>query len=256
MKTVAIIPARMASTRFPGKPLASILNMPMIGHCYFRAKMCKSLDEVYIATCDEEIREYGEGIGAKVIMTGSAHLGATDRTAEAIEKIEKKNGEKIKIVAMIQGDEPMFTPEIIDDSVEEIKGRKAFGILNIISPISEREFESPNVVKVVVGQDKNVLYFSRSAIPSRAKWKGPVPMLKQLGIILFRKKFLFEYNEMKPTPLEEIESCDMLRVLEKSYKIKAHVADFPTWAVDTPEDLKFVEEKMKNDPLVKKYVSK
>lgn len=251
-KTVCIIPARMASTRFPGKPLANILGIPMLGHCYYRSKMCKFVDDVYVATCDQEIMNYAESIGAKAIMTADTHRGATDRIAEAIDKIENESGEKIEIAVMLQGDEPMVTPAMIDLSIEEIK-KSSSDVLNIISPIADEDFENPNVVKVVVAQNKNVLYFSRSAIPSGVKWYRSVPKLKQLGVILFRKEFLFKYNEMNLTPLEEIESCDMLRVLENGYEIKAHIADKQTWAVDTPEDLKFVEKKMEDDPLIKEY---
>ncbi|HLF97495.1 MAG TPA: NTP transferase domain-containing protein, partial [Methylococcaceae bacterium] len=117
MNAIGIIPARMASSRFPGKPLAPIHGIPMIGHVWFRCKMSKTLSEVYIATCDEEISHYAEQISAPCIMTADTHERATDRTAEAMLKIEAQTGRRTDIVVMIQGDEPMTLPEMIDESI-------------------------------------------------------------------------------------------------------------------------------------------
>jgi len=255
MKIIGIIPARMASTRFPGKPLADIVGMPMIGHCYFRSRMCSSLDEVYVATCDKEIFDYMESIGGRAVMTADTHERATDRTAEAVAKIEEVTGEAIDLVVMVQGDEPMVVPEMLEQAIRPMLADPTLQILNIIARIPDRElFESPNTVKLVLGVGGNILYLSRSPIPSDAKYKGEIPMLKQLGIILFRRDFLFEYNSMPQTPYEVIESCDMLRVVENGIRLQTVLTDVDTWSVDTPEDLALVVDKMGTDPLVKMYV--
>jgi len=118
MKVIGVIPARMGSSRFPGKPLAKILGIPMIGHIYYRCKMAAALSDVYLATCDEEIKQYAESIGAKVVMTSDKHERASDRVAEAMTKIEKTTGQRVDIIVMIQGDEPMVMPEMVNLAVQ------------------------------------------------------------------------------------------------------------------------------------------
>jgi 3-deoxy-manno-octulosonate cytidylyltransferase (CMP-KDO synthetase) len=254
MKVIGIIPARMAATRFPGKPLADIHGVPMVGHCYFRSKMCNLLDEVYVATCDQEIVDYVESIGGKAVMTKDTHERATDRTAEAVEKIEAETGEPVDVVVMIQGDEPMLVPEMLEDAIRPMIDQPDLQILNIISRIPSREvFESPNSVKVVTDLKGNMLYLSREPIPSGKKYKGEIPMQKQLGIILFRRPFLEEYNNMAQTPHEQIESVDMLRVLENGIPIRTTLARVDTWSVDTAEELALVAEKMQVDPIRARY---
>ena len=256
MKVVGIIPARMAATRFPGKPLAKIHGMPMVGHCYMRTKMCDLFDEVYVATCDEEIRDYIESIGGKAVMTKDTHERATDRTAEAVQNIEAATGEPVDVVVMVQGDEPMLVPEMLADAIRPMLADPELQILNIISRIPSREvFESPNSVKVVTDLAGNMLYLSRAPIPSDVKYKGEIPMQKQLGIILFRRDFLLKYNNMPQTPLEKIESVDMLRVLENGIRIQTTLARVDTWSVDTAEELAYVAEKMQGDPLIVKYLT-
>lgn len=252
---IGIIPARMGSSRFPGKPLEKILGLPMIAHVYYRAKMSEVLSEVYIATCDEEIKAYGESIGAKVIMTKDTHERASDRAAEAVEKIEESTGEVVDIVVMIQGDEPMLIPEMIDLAVQPFKDDATTKVVNLMASIkTEAEFVDPNCPKVVVDKNSNALYFSREPIPSTKKWKGgPIPMYKQVCVIPFTRDFLMEYSAWAPTPHEEVESIDMNRVLEYGHKVKMVYEEFETYCVDTPEDLKRVEEYMQNDMLMEKY---
>lgn len=255
MQIIGIIPARMASTRFPGKPLAKILGVPMVGHVYFRSKMSKTLDEVYIATCDQEIADYAVSIGAKAIMTKDTHERASDRIAEAMLKIEQETGQKLDIVVMIQGDEPMVQPEMIGLAVKPFLEDSSIGVVNLMAPIkSIEEHNDPNCIKVVVDKENFALYFSREPIPSRKKWKEEIPMLKQVCIIPFTKDFLLKFNELEPTPLEKIESVDMNRVLEHGYKVKMVLENYETYSVDTPEDLAKVEKLMQNDPLITKYV--
>jgi len=255
LNIIGIIPARMGSSRFPGKPLAKILGMPMIGHVYSRCKMSEVLQEVYIATCDQEIVDYANLIGAKSIMTKNTHERASDRAAEAVLKIEEITGQKFDVVVMIQGDEPMVTPEMINDSVEPFKKDGSIKVVNLMAPIkSLEEHFDPNCPKVVVDRNNFALYFSREPIPSRKKTKEKnIPAYKQVCIIPFLRDYLIEYNNLEPTTLEIIESIDMNRVLEHGQKVKMVLNDNDTHAVDTPEDLILVEKLMADDPLVKVY---
>ena len=253
---IAIIPARMASSRFPGKPMAKIMGIPMIGHVYFRSKMCKILKEVYVATCDEEIADYIQSIGGKAVMTADTHERASDRVAEAMIAIEKELNEKIDILAMIQGDEPMVFPEMIEDAIKPLLSDQNIMITNLMAPLKTRkEHQDFNEIKVVVDRDNFALYFSREPIPSHKKGVEKVHMLKQVCIIPFRRDFLIEFNRLPQTPLEILESVDMLRVLESGYKVKMVLSRQETYSVDTLEDLKKVEGLMINDPLVKIYTN-
>lgn len=255
MYIIGIIPARLAASRFPNKPMTPILGMPMIGHVYHRAKMCPHLNDVWVATCDEEIFNYIHSIGGKAVMTGDYHQRASDRAAEAVVKIEQIESVKVDYVAMIQGDEPMLMPGMIDDLINPVIKDPALKITNLINEIlTEEEFNSANVVKVVFDLNDFVLYFSREPIPSKRKYNGILPMWKQLGIILFDKNLLLEYINLPPTPLEIIESVDMNRLLEHGRPIKMVKTTFKSCGVDVPSDVPFIEKQLKNDPLVKKYL--
>lgn len=255
MNVVGIIPARMASSRFPEKPMALINGMPMIGHVYHRSKMCECLFDVWVATCDREIVDYIESIGGKAIMTAETHPRATDRAAEAILKIEEKTGKPIDYVAMIQGDEPMLNPQMIDELVAPVQDDAELQIANLMTMIdSPEEFENANVVKVVLDQQGFALYFSREPIPSKKKYVGNIPMWKQLGLILFSRKALLDYTQMPPSPLEIIESVDMNRFLEYGIKIKMVPTNHRIFGVDVPEDLQSVEPLLRKDPLTEKYL--
>jgi len=254
MHIIGIIPARMASSRFPGKPLAKIRGIPMIGHVYHRSKMSDIMSEVYIATCDKEIVNYADSIGAPAVMTSLSHERASDRAAEAMQKIEMKTGQKIDIVVMIQGDEPMICPSMIDDAIRPMQNDPEIRVVNLMSRLdTQEEHEDPNEVKVVVDQQDFALYFSREPIPSRKKGALQVPMLKQVCIIPFRRDFLLQFNNLTPTPLEVIESVDMLRVLEHGFKVKMVMSDYRTYSVDTLEDLEYVNKCMENDELIGNY---
>lgn len=252
---IGIIPARMGSTRFPGKPLEKILSVPLVGHVYFRSKMCDFLDEVYIVTPDEEILNYADSVGAKSVLGRGDHPGCSDITAEAMLKIEKETGKKIDIVVMIQGDEPMIVPKMIDLAIEPFLEDSSIEVVNLMAPIrSIEEHNDPNCPKVVVDKNNFALYLSREPIPSRKKWGGgEFSMYKQVCIIPFTRDFLLKFNMWEPTPLERTESIDMIRVLEYGHKVKMVLEDFETYCVDTPEDLKKVEKCMSKDSLVKSY---
>lgn len=255
MNIIGIIPARLAASRFPNKPMAPILGMPMIGHVYHRAKICPHLNDVWVATCDEEIFNYIHSIGGKAVMTADSHQRASDRSAEAVVKIEQMEGVTVDYVAMIQGDEPMLMPGMINDLIAPVIKDPSLKITNLINEIkSEEEFISENVVKVVLDLNDFVLYFSREPIPSKRKYSGVLPMWKQLGIILFDRDLLLEYINLPPTPLEIIESVDMNRLLEHGRRIKMVKTKFKSCGVDIPADVSFVEEQLKNDPFIDKYL--
>ena len=254
MNIIGIIPTRMASSRFPGKPLAKICGIPMVGHVYFRSKMCKSLDKVYVATCDKEIWDYVTSFGGDTVMTANTHERASDRTAEAMLKVEEKIGQRIDVVVMIQGDEPMVFPEMIREALRPRLEDETIKVVNLMAPLKSRvEHEDPNQVKVVVDRNDFALYFSREPIPSWRKGAREVPMYKQVPIIPFRRDFLIKFNNLPPTPLEIVESVDMLRILEHGYKVKMVLTKVETYSVDTSEDLEKVENLMGNDQLISKY---
>lgn len=253
MKVIAILPARMGASRFPGKPLHLIAGVPMIGHCYFRTQMAKNVDATYVATCDEEIADYVSRIGGVAVMTSTSHNRATDRTAEAMLKIEEKTGEQVDVVIMVQGDEPLILPETISATLNHFND-PAVNVVNIMSRLRTREaFEDKNNVKVVVDQNLDALYFSREPIPS--SWKGVehVPMYMQVGVIAFRRDELIRFNNMPETPLEQIESVDMNRILETGGKIRMVPTEALTIGVDTPEEADEVGHILANDSVFAQY---
>lgn len=244
----------MGSSRFPGKPMEPILGMPMIGHVFKRVLLSESIDHVYVATCDEEIFDYIESIGGKAVMTANTHERCTDRTAEAIVKLEDELEQSFDVVVMVQGDEPMVTPSMINSAVEEIIKDPSLNVVNLMSKIHESdEFNDPNEVKVVTDLKGNALYFSREPIPSVKKSSDNLSWFKQVCIIPFRTPYLFKFNDLSPTPLEEIESVDMMRILEHGDKVRCVETSELVYSVDTVEDLKKVEKLMKNDSLLDSY---
>lgn len=255
MNVIGIIPARLGSSRFPGKPLENMLGMPMIGHCYHRTRLAENIDQAYVATCDQEIADYVQSIGGRAIMTSMEHTRATTRTAEAMEVIENETGQKIDVVVMVQGDEPLISPEIISETVPHFDD-KSIGIVNVMSQLQSLEtFQDKNNVKVVVDNMSNALYFSREPIPS--PWKGweNIPRYMQTGIIAFRRDVLLDFNAMNETPLEQIESVDMNRVLETGGKIRMVLTDALTIGVDTREELIEAENILRNDVTINTYMT-
>lgn len=244
----------MGSTRFPGKPMANINGIPMIGHCYFRTKVCESILKTYVATCDNEIYDYICSIGGEAVMTADSHERCSDRVAEAMLKIESDLNISTDIVVMVQGDEPMITPQMIEDSIRPFTLDKNINIVNLMAKIKNiKEFEDQNEVKVVVDNNNNAIYFSREPIPSRKKGVGEVPMFKQVCIIPFRRQALIDFNNTPETELEKIESVDMLRIIESGEAIHMVKTDEETYSVDTEEDRIKVETLMKKDSLSKEY---
>ena len=254
MNVIGVIPARMGSSRFPGKPLERIHGMPMIGHCYHRTALAPGIKKAYVATCDTEIYDYILSIGGNVVMTSNAHTRATTRTAEALEKIEIETGDKVDVVVMVQGDEPLIQPNTIGETILHFKDQ-SINIVNIMSRLLTKEaFKDENNVKVVVNNRSDALYYSREPIPS--PWKGweEIPRYMQTGIIAFRRNTLIDFNAMKETELEQIESVDMNRVLETGGKIRMVLTESITIGVDVPEELIAVEKIMINDKVMKSYL--
>lgn len=241
MKILALIPARMGSSRFPGKPMASLLGKPMVGHVYERVSSSPVLDMTVVATCDAEIFDYVHSIGGRAVMTSQQHERASDRCAEALVKIEQQNGIRFDIVVMVQGDEPMIHPEMIAEAIQPMLDDSSVQVVNLLGTITDiTEFEDRNCIKVVCDLRMNAMYFSREPIPTRSKAPS-IPMGKQVCIIPFRRDYLLEYTRLTPTPLEIAESVDMLRVLEHGMKVRMTPTRHISQAVDTPEDLKKVE---------------
>ncbi len=249
-KVVVIIPARMGSTRFPGKPVAKILGLPMIEHVRRRVSLCDFIDDVYVATCDEEIRELVESFDGKVIMTAATHERATDRVEEAA------TGLDADIIVNVQGDEPLISPELVRNVVKPLEERDDVLCSCLIYPITNPdELDDVNEVKVVLNQNNWVMYFSRSPIP-HFKTNENYPLYKQSGTTAFQKGFLHQYSRLAPTPLEKAESVDMLRILEHGYRILGVVNPYACTGVDIPSDILRIERIMTDDELQQKYYSR
>jgi len=244
MKIVGLIPARMKSSRFPGKPLAIIDGLPMVVHVLKRAKMCDKLDDVYVLTDNEEINEVVKMHGGKALMTSEKHKTGTDRMCEALNYIDAD------IYVDIQGDEPLLRPEHIYKAIEPLLKDDTLQISCLA--IESKQLNEVNEVKLVKDLDDNIMYFSRADIPSTLRVEHDT-ILKQYCIIPFRKDLLQKFGTWGQTPLEKLEFVELLRVLEHGYKIKCVVVDSVSRSVDTPEDFLFVEKMMKNDDLRDKY---
>ena len=240
----------MGSSRYPGKPLARILGIPMIEHVYKRTAMSPILRQVYIATCDQEIYDATINFGGKAIMTSDVHTRASDRVAEAAQSFDAD------IIVMVQGDEPMTVPEMIDQAVEPMLADPQVGCVNLAGHIKdEAEHHNPATIKVAIDLNGDALYFSREPIPtSGVLGFAQIPLFKQVCIIPFRREMLLKYAQLEPTPLELAESIDMLRFLEHGYKIRMVETGCDTHAVDTPHDLKLVESLLSSDVLVSLYL--
>jgi 3-deoxy-manno-octulosonate cytidylyltransferase (CMP-KDO synthetase) len=223
--------------------MATLLGKPMVGHVHDRVASCQLVHTTAVATCDEEIAEYVTSSGGLAVMTSPTHERASDRCAEALRTLEEELEEDFDVVVMVQGDEPMTHPNMIAEALLPFYHDDSVEVANLLGSItSHAEFVDPNCIKVVCDQVGNALYLSRSPIPVAGY--GSVSVGKQVCIIPFRKKFLYEYSVMEPTPLEIIESIDMLRVLEHGRDIRMVRTTYPSFAVDTPQDLLRVERIM------------
>lgn len=249
MKIISMIPARMASTRYPGKPIVDICGKTMIEHVWQRVKSCKHVSALFIVTCDNEIREAAEKFGAEVIMTSNKHERCTDRIAEGCQKL-LESGEDFDIVLNIQGDEPLLNPLTIDLLCKPFIDKNNIPCVNLIERLSfEEEIKNKNNVKVIFDQNNNALYFSRLPIPNGINTLHH----KQLGIYGLTKETILQYSKMPQTPLEIAESVDMLRFVENGIPVKVVLSPYKTFGVDTPEDHKKVNALMEKDVFFKIY---
>jgi len=251
MRTIGVIPARMGSSRFPGKPLATIHGIPMLGHVFFRSRMNPLLDAVYIATCDAEICRYAAGIGADCILTSPEHERASDRTAQAVSIIESRSSSPVAVVVMIQGDEPMLHPAMLDEALAPLRHEPDVQVVNLMAPLAAECAADPNEIKVVVDRRGDALYLSRRPLPWRTD--ATLETMKQVCVIPFRRRFLARFAALEPTPLECAESIDMLRALEHGYPVRMVRTAHVTFSVDTPDDLTRVAGLMRDDLLMPRY---
>ncbi len=250
-RIVAIIPARMAASRFPGKPLTPILGLPMIEHVRRRLALAESLSDVIVATCDEEITKIVREAQGHVVMTSSKHERCTDRVAEAATCLNAD------LIINVQGDEPLVLPSMMEEVVRPLLEDESLVAANLVVRIADvQEFENPNVPKVVMNRGGDLLYISREPIPSCHK-AGPQDYAKwkQLGIIAFRFDFLQRFARLEPTPLEQVESVDMMRAVEHGYRVRMVETCGTLIGVDLPDDVRRVEQALKSDPLVRRYLS-
>lgn len=240
MKSICIIPVRMGSSRFYGKPLKKINGLAMSHLCYKNADKAKSIDKVFIATPDKEIKDYFKKNNIEVIMTSIKHKRASDRTYEALIKIEKKYKTKISYITMLQGDEPMINSKMIDKATYSLIKNKSLGCVNLTSIISSiKEAQDKNLIKVVMDKNNNALYFSREPIPNGVI-KNKDNFFKQVCVMPFRRSCLIKFNKLKPTHLEKKESIDMLRFLENKIIVRMILVKNKTQSVDTINDLRKV----------------
>ncbi len=242
-RITAVIPARMASTRFPGKPLAPIAGMPMVEMVRRRVALSELVDEVFVATCDTEIAETVERHGGHAMMTADTHERCTDRVHEAAGSLDAD------IVVIVQGDEPLFDPDVIRMLVEPMLARPDVACTNLLSVIAdEADLSDHDIVKAVCDLAGHVMYLSRAHVPFMREAGHDVPMLRQTGLSAFTATFLDVFASLAPTPLEIAESIDFLRILEHGHVLEGVVWDRPTHGVDRPEDVAAVEAALADDP--------
>ena len=232
MKVLCVIPARYASTRLPGKPLALIAGKPMIQHVYERACHAVMPKEVVVATDSKIVADAVKEFGGKVMMTSPDHPSGTDRLAEVALSYPD-----IDVIVNVQGDEPMIPPEVIDRLAQAFADDKDLKMATLKTLMGEEDYNNPNAVKVVTDQNGYALYFSRSLLPYPRNRKADFKVYKHVGIYAYRRSFLLSYAAYEPTPLEQIEGLEQLRVLENGQRIKVLESKFQGIGIDTQEDL-------------------
>ena len=241
MNFIVIIPSRYESTRFPGKPLADICGKPMIQRVYEQA--AKAIEEVWVATDDERIVEAVKGFGGNVVMTSSDHRSGTDRCTEAVLKASEITGKTYDVVINVQGDEPFIQPDQIELITECFIESPDTEIATLIQPILKNEdIFRPDIVKVILDNEQNAIYFSRSPVPhifgvDESKWLENYPFYGHVGLYAYRNTILQKLAKLKEGILEKVESLEQLRWIENGFRIKTNVTDSDNFGIDTPEDL-------------------
>ena len=256
MKIIGIIPARMAASRFPGKPLFNIIDRPMLSHVWGRAKLFDKWDHLSIATCDNEIALLAEENNYKYIMTGTHHTRALDRVAEAAGKIDEFDLKDDDIIINVQGDEPMLHPEMFDALIEPmIKNRDIKGTILGMLIEEEEIWRNPDTVKLIHNDNWEVLYTSRAAIPyNNNKFSKELGSRRIYGLFAFRWKYLKQFSAHPETRLEKVESCDSNRTLDMDFR--QYVAPYPfvrSYSVDNMSDINIVESYIREDKYWGKY---
>jgi 3-deoxy-manno-octulosonate cytidylyltransferase (CMP-KDO synthetase) len=255
MKIIGVIPARMAASRFPGKPLHPIRGRPMVEHVYLRAKMYRGWDNLVLATCDHEIEEFSKKKGIPVVMTGSHHTRALDRVAEAVERLGETVGDS-DIVVCVQGDEPMMRPDMIDAVVSPLRADPSIPCTVLAMHITEESiWLNPDTVKIIHNEAGEVLYTSRAPLPYCKGKFSPALMARRIyGIFAFRWQYLKAFTAHAETRLEKLEACDSNRILDMSFR--QYIAPYPyieSFSVDSPDDIKLVEKHMASDEIWSLY---
>jgi 3-deoxy-manno-octulosonate cytidylyltransferase (CMP-KDO synthetase) len=238
MKTICMIPARFDSTRFPGKVLADLWGKPMVQHVYERAQRARSIDEVYVATDNEQVGTAVRAFSGRAIMTSKNHQSGTDRIAEAITDL------KADIIINVQADEPLISPAIIDRLAQHLSRNPGIMMATLCTRITDqKEIDNPNVVKVIMDRHSTALYFSRWAIPYKRNRdsKDNVIYYKHIGIYGYRREFLLAFVRWPVSSLEEAEKLEQLRALENGYPIAVVEVKYKGQGVDTPEDLESIK---------------
>lgn len=251
MKIVIGIPARMGSTRFPGKPLCDILGKPMLEHCYRRCSLSKHATELFVAACDPEIESATKAFGGNVIMTDPSISRPGLRVAAAAQTL---NLEDDDIVVVVQGDEPLVHPDMIDLAIQPLLDEPDILVSNLCARVSETEWTDPGEIKVVCDLNMNAMYMSRSPIPSIAHEEKRAEWWRQVCIMPFRWHFMKKFNhDLSATPLELQESIEMIRALQHGYKVRMVPSPYKSKSVDTDTDRREVEILMANDEIYKLY---
>ena len=239
MNVAAVIPARYASTRLPGKPLLEIAGKPMIQWVVERVRRARTVGQVLVATDDPRIVEAVRAFGGRAVLTSADHPSGTDRIAEAVRGLDAA------VVVNVQGDEPLIHPAVVDACVRPLLEGEEAPVVTACVPIASAGVrDDPAVVKVVRDLKGYALYFSRSVIPLDRDGEGVGPWYKHLGLYAYRREFLLEYVGWEPTPLERTERLEQLRVLERGFRIRVVTVEHDSVAVDTPEALAAVRGRM------------
>ncbi len=230
---IAIIPARYASSRFPGKILADATGQPLIQHVYDQARRSRAVSEVVVATDDDRIAAAVQGFGGRAVMTAADHPNGSSRLAEAADLLELPDD---WLVVNVQGDEPELDPVVIDRAIAALDALDDCVVSTVGSPFTAGEDPAnPNIVKVVVDGAGRALYFSRALIPHDRDGQGDAAPLKHVGLYVYRRSYLRRYVKLSPTPLEQAEKLEQLRILEHGERIAVAVAMSRHCGIDTPE---------------------
>jgi 3-deoxy-manno-octulosonate cytidylyltransferase (CMP-KDO synthetase) len=252
VRIIGIVPARMAASRFPGKPLHPILGRPMVEHVFERARKFPRWDILALATCDDEIANFARAKGYPVIMTASTHTRALDRVAEAVTKCGIVADDN-DIVLNVQGDEPMMHPDMIAATIRPMEDRtQVQGTMLAMDIVEEAQYENPDILKIIHDLDGRVLYTSRRPIPycKPGTFSPDLGAKRIYGIFGFRWRFLKLFTELPESPLEAKEACDSNRLYDNGHH--QYIAPFayrPSFSVDSPSDIGIVERHMAADPL-------